>query len=67
MQVKGPATAADKMDVNQAKQEHLLALKGRAGVYLSDSSTERAAECPNGAVCLCSFINIADMHVIAVN
>ncbi|XP_016097812.1 trafficking protein particle complex subunit 13-like [Sinocyclocheilus grahami] len=27
MQVKGQSTAADKMDVSQAKQEHLLALK----------------------------------------
>jgi len=34
MQVKGQSSAADRMDVNQAKQEHLLALKGIAGFNL---------------------------------
>ncbi len=34
MQVKGQSGAADKMEVNQAKQEHLLALKGTCGCLL---------------------------------
>lgn len=65
MQVKGQSSAADKMEVNQAKQEHLLALKGTASVYISCQRAERAAGCLSDVASVDSFRNIAAVPAVS--
>ncbi len=63
MQVKGQSGAADKMEVNQAKQEHLLALKGTAGVYFL---LEYRGHSWMSDRCCGSFINTSEIPAVAV-
>lgn len=62
MQVKGQSSAADRMDVNQAKQEHLLALKGTVRFNLFLLWTMLRAYLDSF---IHSFINIAEMAAVA--